>query len=472
MRALNWSLPGLSSVVILLFGVVAIAAEDEKPAKTNYADHVRPVFREHCFICHGGGEARNDLTLDNYEKLMAGGVSGSPIEPGDPDSSYLWLLVSHEDEPSMPPNQGKLPEAKLALIKRWILDGALKDAGSKAIVKKGPAMDLSIPAGAGRPEGPVAMPDGLSREPVVVTPRPGAITAVASSPWAPVAAVAGQKQVVLYHSDTAELLGVLPFPEGVPHVLSFSRSGTLLLAGGGHAVRLGRVAVFDVKSGKRLFEVGDELDVVLGADINPSQTLIALGGPFKTVRVFATADGSLVREHDKHTDWVYAVRYSPDGILLATADRSGGLVVWEAESGLEYLNLTGHKGAITALSWRADSNVLASASEDGTVKLWEMQTGKELSNIRAHSEGVTSVDFTHDGRLVTCGRDRTVKVWDAAGGQLKSLGPTKDLPLEVTFTHDGQRVIAGDFAGEAQLWQVDDGKAVAALSPNPPATND
>lgn len=456
-------------VLLGVLSAAALAAEDAKP-KTNYADHARPILREHCFICHGQNQAKNDLALHTYEKLVEGGASGGPIEPGDPDSSYLWMLVNHDDEPAMPPNQDKLPEAKLAVIKKWILDGALKDSGSKAAVPKKPTVDLSISAGAGKPEGPVAMPENLSVEPVMTTGRPGAVTALATSPWAPLVAVAGQKQVVLYHGESGNLLGILPFAEGIPHVLSFSRSGSLLLAGGGHAVRLGRVAVYDVKTGERAFEVGEELDTILGADIHPAHTQIALGGPPKTVRVFNTADGSLLREYRKHTDWIYAVAYSPDGILLATADRAGGLLVWEAESGAEYLNLLGHKAAVTDVAWRTDSNVLASASEDGTVKLWAMETGKELRSIRAHPTGVTAVDFAHDGRLATCGRDKTVKVWDAAGKQIKSLGPMADIPLKVAFAHDGKRVVAGDFRGEVLVWQVDDGKQVASLSTNPPAT--
>ena len=138
------------------------------------------------------------------------------------------------------------------------------------------------------------MPEGVFRQPVVYTPRPAAITALAASPWAPLAAIAGQRQIVLYNTDSAELAGVLPFPEGIPYSLRFSRSGKLLLAGGGKAASRGLAAVYDVHSGKRLSQVGDELDAVLAADINASQTLIALGGPQKIVRVFNVGDGSPV----------------------------------------------------------------------------------------------------------------------------------------------------------------------------------
>src|SRR5260370_3225641 len=83
----------------------------------------------------------------------------------------------------------------------------------------------------------------LSLEPVVHTSHGNAVTALASSPWAPLMAVAGQRQVLLYHSDTLELLGVLPFPEGVPYVLKFSRNGSPLLAGGRPGAQARRAGV-------------------------------------------------------------------------------------------------------------------------------------------------------------------------------------------------------------------------------------
>ena len=83
----------------------------------------------------------------------------------------------------------------------------------KAVAGK-PTVDMSIGAGAvGRPEGPPAMPGDLLMEPAVSIKRMTAVTGLAASPWAPVLAVAGQKQIVLYNSDTLDLLGVLPFKD-------------------------------------------------------------------------------------------------------------------------------------------------------------------------------------------------------------------------------------------------------------------
>ena len=86
--------------------------------------------------------------------------------------------------------------------------------------------------------------------------------------------------------------------------------------------------VWNVATGERVFEVGDELDAVLAAEISADQTMIALGGPQKVARVYATADGSLLFELRKHTDWIYSLEFSPDGVLLASGDRAGNLLVW------------------------------------------------------------------------------------------------------------------------------------------------
>lgn len=456
-------------VCVLSGGVFAVpAAAEDQPAPPNYVEHVQAIFREHCFACHCQDEARSDLALDSYASVMRGGASGAVIEPGEPENSRLWKLVNHQEQPHMPPEQDKLPEQQLAVIRAWIAGGTLETAGSAPHIKKKPKIDLKTTPTIGRPEGPAIMPEGLSHKPLVVSPRGSAVTAIAASPWAPLVAIGSQHQIVLYHTDTAELLGVLPFEEGLPYVLKFSRNGGLLLAGGGRGGKHGLVALYDVKTGARVFEVGDELDAVLAADINNDHALVALGGPRKIVRIYSVADGSLLHEIRKHTEWIYALEFSPDGVLLATADRNGGMFVWEAETAREYQNLAGHSGAITDLSWRMDSNVLASASEDGTVRLWEMEGGSQVRNWGAHGGGAWSVEFTHDGRLVTTGRDRQVKIWDQNGSQLKGLEGLTDIGLECVFTHDGQRVVAGDWAGEIRMWNVETGQVVASLPMNPP----
>jgi WD40 repeat protein len=462
----------LALVGLCLAGGLPLAAQEARPAgaavaKITYDEHVRPIFREHCFACHSADKQESGLALDSYAKTMAGGSSGEVVLPGDLASSRLWALVSHAEEPKMPPRQDRLADAKLELIRKWIEQGAPENAGSRVVVKKNP-LAVASTAEIGKPQGPPAMPQGVPRQPMVYTPRPGQTTALAASPWAPLIALAGHKQVLLYHQESGELLGVLPFPEGVPQIIRFSRNGSVLLVGGGRGGHSGCVVLYDVATGRRLAKLGDELDAVLAADLHPTQTLVALGGPQRVVRIYSVQTGELVHEIRKHTDWIYGIEFSPDGKLLATCDRSAGLFVWEAQTAREVLNLRGHSGAIFDVTWRLDSGLLASGGEDNTIKFWELNDGKVLKSFNAHAGGVFCLRFAQDGRLVSAGRDNTVRVWTADGSALKAMPAFPEPALRCAFAHDGKAVVGGDWAGHVTLWNVADAKPLASFASNPP----
>jgi hypothetical protein len=445
-------------------------AADKTKAKITSEQHVLPVLKDKCVSCHNQDRKKGGLILNNYTKLMEGGSSGVAVKPGDPDNSRLYKAVAHTQEPYMPHSAPKLPQDRLELIRKWIAGGAPENAGSKVVMADKPKVDLALPVAVkGKPAGPPPMPPNTLRlEPIVRAARDTAITALAASPWAPLVAVGGQKQVLLYQSDTLELLGVLAFPEGTPHVLRFSRNGSLLLAGGGRGGKSGRVVVWSVTKGERVFEVGDESDAVLAADISPDQTRVALGGPGKVVRIYGAKDGKLLHEVRKHTEWVTALEFSPDGVLLASGDRAGGLFVWEAFTAREYFTLKGHTACITAVSWRADSNVVASCSEDTTIRLFEMENGNQVRGWGAHGGGALAVRFARDGQIASAGRDRLVRLWNGNGGNVRNFEALPDLALQVAFSHDGKRIIAGDWTGQVVVWNTADGKRIGTLSANPP----
>lgn len=461
-RNLLWMFAGCLAIV-----AAPAAAEDK--AKVTFQDQALGIFRNRCNSCHNPDKQKGGLNLESYTTAMAGGSSGKVVEPGDPDSSTLFALITHAEEPKMPPNSAKIPDAEIDILRLWIEGGALENSGSKAMVAAKPKFEFKLdPNSIGKPAGEPAMPvAGLSTEPVVVSPRGTAITALASSPWAPLIAIGSHKQVLLYHADQGRLLAVLPFPEGFVYSLKFSRNGDLLLAGGGRGGQSGLAVAWNVKTGKRVFEVGREYDAVLAADISPDHGLVAIGGPSKMVRVFNTADGTLAFEMKKHTEWVTALEFSPDGVLLASGDRNGGLIVWEGQTGREFYDLRGHSAMISDVSWRLDSNVVASSSEDGSVRLWEMQNGNQIKNWGAHGGGTLSVAFAKDGRIITTGRDRVTRLWDGNGGKQRDFEAFADLALTAKATHDSSKVIGVDYLGEVREWNMADGVRLMTLLSNP-----
>lgn len=453
---------------LVLMGSICFAAPAFGQAKVNYQDDMLPIFRNNCLNCHNPDKKKAGLDLSSFQAALAGADEGQVINLGDPDGSKLFRVVTHAEEPTMPPKKDKLPDKELNLIKAWIAGGALETKNGKAIASAKPKLDLSVAStGMKKPAGPLPMPHDFVLEPFVRATRAWAPNCMASNPWAPVIAIGSEHQILLYNPQTLDLLGIVPFLDGEPCVTRFSRNGKMLMIGGGIAAKSGKVALWDITTGKHVTDVGNEFDQVIAADLSPDQTTVALGGPTKTLKIYSTQDGTLLHSIKKHTDWVTAISYSPDGVLLASGDRAGGLWVWEAKTGREFYNLAAHKAGITAVAFRDDSNFLASASEDGTIKLWDMQSGNLVKSWNAHGSGVLSVEFTHDGRLVSCGRDHVAKLWNANGSQIRQLDGFRDIALDATFDCDGKRVIAADWTGEIRVCDAATGKILGHLDDNP-----
>lgn len=434
--------------------------------KVTYNDQVLPIFRNACLNCHNPDKKKAGLDLSTYQATLQGSENGRIIESGNAGASLLFKCVKQTEEPKMPPKGDRLTDVEVVIIEEWIRGQLLETADGKVVVAARNNVHAAV-VSLEKPEGPPPMPGDLPLEPALQVPRRNALLALAASPWAPLVAVGGQKQIALYHTDSLEPLGVLPFPEGFPAVLRFSRNGRLLLAGGGLGGKSGKVALWDIQTGERVATLGNEFDQVLGADLSPDQRFVALGGPAKVVKIYSTKDGKLVHSMKKHTDWVTAVAYSPDGNLLATGDRNGAIHLWEGDTGKEYSTVPGHKVMVTSLAFMP--GLLASASEDGSVKLWDVKESKEIRSWTAHPGGAAWVDFTPDGRLVSCGRDKLGKVWDQTGKALGQTEPFPDIALRAVLSNN--RVIAGDWSGIIKVFALD-GKPLGELSANPPPLNE
>jgi len=322
-----------------------------------------------------------------------------------------------------------------------------------------------------RPE-VVPVPAHLPLEPVVRTAALDACGSIATSPWAALAVACGQKQVLLYDTRSLELAGVLPFPEGRPHVVGFSRGGGLVFAGGGVGAASGRVAIWNLRNGRRIATLGDELDTILAADVSADQRFAVLGGPKKVPRIYSVESGQKLHDLGKHTDWILAAAFSPDGTLLATADRAGGVFVWEASTGRDFLTIPAHPAAVTCLAWRGDSNMLATGCDDGQIRLFEPENGSQVKAWGAHGGGVASLEFLRDGRIASIGRDKTPKVWKADGAQERAFDACADVGLAASFCDETGRLLVGDWTGEIRVWNAADGARAGNLDPNPPRLAD
>jgi WD40 repeat protein/DNA repair exonuclease SbcCD ATPase subunit len=457
--------------IILVTGFASALLAQQPPAageKITYEDHIKPLLENKCFSCHNPDKKKGDLDLTSFAGLMTGGGGGAVVDPGNGAASRMVTTTRKLEEPFMPPEGSAVPAKDIELIEKWINGGVLETKSSLAKKSTKPKIELNVAAGTGKPAGPIARPQDVLLEPVIVTPRTTAVTAVAASPWTSLVAFASPKQILLYDTDKQDLVGIFPYTEGYACSLRFSRSGSLLVMGGGRGGKFGHVVVWDVKTGRRVTEVGKEMDCVMSADITPDHGKIALGTTTKKVKVLDTATGEELYTIGKHTEWVLDTVFSPDGVLLATADRNGNVDVWEAANGGEFYQLGAHKAPVTDLAWRSDSNVLASCSEDGTIILWEMGEGKQIKTWTAHGPGVESVSFTPDGKLLSCGRDGQVKLWDVNGKKLAESPGQGDVVTKVVALADSKSCVSANWRGEVKVLSLENKFAeLGALTSNP-----
>jgi WD40 repeat protein len=294
-----------------------------------------------------------------------------------------------------------------------------------------------------------------------VTPRAPAVTALAVHPNDPVIAISGRKQVVLFDLKAGTIMGALAFPEGDIFALRFSRDGRMLLAAGGLGAESGRAVVFESKNWSRTASLGDEFDAVLAADLSPDCSSVIMGGPSRVAKVLALPGGAVRHKFNKPTDWVTAAGFSPDGLLVAVGDRFGGVFVWEALSGREFLTLRGHTKGVNGMAWDESADRLVTSCDDGKLQAWDLHTGKAVTGWNAHEGGTLGVAVLRSlGRIASAGRDRRIKIWSRDGKLLADLGPTADQATRVAWISDGHSVISGDVAGEVRMWNLENATSV------------
>jgi hypothetical protein len=104
-----------------------------------FEDEVRPLLALRCFECHGPTVAapKSGLRMSGRKALLAGGVHGPALVPGDANASLLLRAVNYE-HPSlhMPPTR-RLPAAEIEVLRRWIEHGAYWPAHSAATQVEG-----------------------------------------------------------------------------------------------------------------------------------------------------------------------------------------------------------------------------------------------------------------------------------------------------------------------------------------------
>ncbi|MEM7248129.1 MAG: protein kinase [Acidobacteriota bacterium] len=139
----------------------------------------------------------------------------------------------------------------------------------------------------------------------------------------------------------------------------------------------------------------------------------------------------------------FAAAISPDGSRLAFA-RERKLELWGAEPLQLVKELPGHEGLIWKVAFSIDGTLLASVSSDRTVRVWNIATG-ESRTLRGHVDKVHALAWSPDGRLLaTGGADDTILLWDVATWEIVAeIREHAEYVYALAWSPDGQRLVSG-----------------------------
>jgi WD40 repeat protein len=164
-----------------------------------------------------------------------------------------------------------------------------------------------------------------------------------------------------------------------------------------------------------------------------------------------------------HLSPVHALSWSPDGSMIASAEESGRVHVWDARLHEELLVYQGHKEGAKDIAWSPDGLCIASTGLDHTVQVRDSVDGEKLWHWYANRQTIiTALAWSPDGRYLACGANNgTVHVWDMfQERQAYVCTKHKRAVNAVAWSPDGQRIASASSDHTVQVWSALNGKAM------------
>ena len=424
-------------------------AEVKRDQPVDFDKEVLPVLRQNCLACHNAADAEGDVVLESVKSIL----EGESVVPGKPDESVLLTVSAHKDDPVMPPednevNAQNMTSEQLGLLSRWIAEGAKPSAnsGSKKVeFTKLPAGINPVYALAMSPNGrylasgranqvfvyhvpskrlvdrvtdPALLQSDLYNKPGVA--HLDIVQAVAFSPDNQTFVTGGFRNIKIWRKElTTHQKQVSEVPENVI-CSTVSPDGSVVLVGG----ESGGVFQSKASGWQKLFSTGDKPVEQLAVQSDGKQILVVTEK--KNLSLYDLASGKIIGTPLSLKSDVSSIAFAVknEQMVVGLADKS--LETYpvsfftEAPEELKPLKkIGGHSQPPSQIKTfgESDSKALTIAN-DGTARTWDLNAGRQIRSF-SHGGALNCVEITSDEKfLATCGNSGSLKIWNAANGQL------------------------------------------------------
>jgi len=437
-----------------LFPIIGFTNE-AKPL--SYYHDVVPILKQSCTGCHHPAKLKGELDLTTYGAFQKGGKHGPAFKPGQPDQSRVIEEISGE-EPNMPKEGDPLTKDEVALIERWIKEGAKDDTPPEANSFK------------------LIAPPVYAVLPV--------ISAIALSPDGNTLAVSGYHEVLLHKSDGSGIIARLVGESTRVESVVFSPDGKRLAVGGGAPARFGEIQIWDVESHQEShsFKVGN--DSVYGVSFSPDGELIAFGSADKTVRIISANDGRETMKFDNHSDWVLATAFTVDGKRLLSGGRDRAMKLINVANGQFIDDINKLLESVLCMARHPTQDLVAYGGDLGRPRIYRISENQgrtaannDVNMIREFERQpgpVCSIAYSPDGNSIAVGNvDGEVRIYKTAdGSRSATLKENQGAVFALKFHPTKNQLVTGGYDGKVRVFDVPEGKLVTAFDPVPIRTAD
>ena len=198
--------------------------------------------------------------------------------------------------------------------------------------------------------------------------------------------------------------------------IAVSRDGKWVVSG----TDSGFVMVWDAENHSKVTEWKAHSRAVFAVDVSPDGTRIATGSNDRTLCVWSLSgsSGERLLGPFKHDEFVVAVKFSPNGNLIATATwQRDSVRVYDLEKGTSkfrfVFSITVGSQFNQSLAWASDSKQLFVLSRDGNIHCLDVSTGKTRLTWRIHSsDEARCIALAGDGTFIVVSANSSVSFWN------------------------------------------------------------
>lgn len=388
----------LASALLLVVAAHAAPPKKEEGIDPNkpvsFYKHIRPIFQAQCNGCHQPAKKKGDYIMTEFVALLKGGEEGHAVVPGKAAESNLLKLIKPDEKgkAEMPQKAEPLHATQIALIERWINEGAKDDTPASAQAQ----YDMAHP-------------------PVYV--KAPAITSIDYSPDGSMIAVAGYHEVLVHKADGSGIVARLVGLAERIQKLAWSPDGKKIALTGGSPARMGEIQIWDVAAKKLELSKSLTFDTLYGASWSPDGKYLAFGCGDNAVRAIDVATGKETLFMGSHSDWVLDTVWGVDGKHVVSCGRDMSVKLTEVATQRFVDNVTSItpgalKGGVQVLARHPQRNEVLIGGTDGVPAIYRMERltkrviGDNANLIRKFPgmQGrIFGVDFAPDGKRIAAG---------------------------------------------------------------------